>query len=162
MYAAAMNTPDPRSSFVYPLIDITRLMRKHFDRRAEPLGLTRAQWRCLKAVWRQPGITQKAVAELLEMEPIPVGRTIDRLEQAGFVERRADPNDRRVWRLHTTDKAGGVIDDMETIGSALRDEALAGVGIDELAQCVAVLDRIKQNLVALDETNPKNNPRETP
>ena len=162
MYAAVMNTPDPRSTFLYPLLDVPRLMRKHFDRRAEPLGLTRAQWRCLKAVWRQPAITQKALAELLEMEPIPVGRTIDRLEQAGFVERRADPNDRRVWRLHVTDKAGAVIDDMEVIATGLRDDALVGIGADELARCVDVLERIKQNLVALDETNPKNNPRETP
>lgn len=162
MYAATMNTPDLRSTFVYPLLDVTRLMRKHFDRRAEPLGLTRAQWRCLKSIWRHPAITQKAVAELLEMEPIPVGRVIDRLQQAGFVERRADPNDRRVWRLHVTDKASGVIDDMEIIATGLRDDALIGVDDDELARCVAVLERIKQNLVALDEANPKNNPRETP
>jgi DNA-binding MarR family transcriptional regulator len=162
MYAATMNTPDPRSTFVYPLLDVTRLMRKHFDRRAEPLGLTRAQWRCLKGIWRHPAITQKALAELLEMEPIPVGRTVDRLQQAGFVERHADPSDRRVWRLHVTAKASGVIDDMETIGTGLRDDALVGIGIDELARCVDVLERIKQNLVALDETNPKNTSRESP
>lgn len=162
MYAAAMNTSDTRSTFVYPLLDVTRLMRKHFDRRAEPLGLTRAQWRCLKSIYRQPAISQKALAEFLEMEAIPIGRVIDRLQQAGFVERRADPNDRRVWRLHVTDKASGVIDDMEIIAAGLRDDALIGIGDAELAACVDVLERIKQNLNALEETNPKNNPRETP
>lgn len=160
MYAATMSAPDPRSSFVYPLLDVTRLMRKHFDRRAEPLGLTRAQWRCLKGIHRHAGISQKALAELLEMEPIPIGRVIDRLQQAGFVERRADPSDRRVWRLHVTGKASGVIDDMEAIATGLRDDALIGIGEDELAACVDVLDRMKQNLLALEETNPKNSPRE--
>lgn len=156
MSAAAMNRPDLRSNFAYPLLDVTRLLRKHFDRRAEPLGLTRAQWRAIKVIHRQPGISQKALAELLEMEPIPVGRVIDRLQQAGFVERRADPADRRVWRLHTLDKAHGVLDDMEVIAAGLRDDALAGVSDAELAACVDVLERMKQNLLALEEASSKN------
>jgi DNA-binding MarR family transcriptional regulator len=156
MYAAAMNSPDPRANFAYPLLDVTRLLRKHFDRRAGPLGLTRAQWRAIKSIHRHEGISQKALAELLEMEPIPVGRVIDRLQQAGFVERRADPADRRVWRLHTTDKAHGVLDDMEIIASGLRDDALAGIADAELIACIATLDRMKQNLLALEETSPKN------
>ena len=156
MSAAAMNRPDLRSNVAYPLLDVTRLLRKHFDRRAEPLGLTRAQWRAIKVIHRQPGISQKALAELLEMEPIPVGRVIDRLQQAGFVERRADPADRRVWRLHTLDKADGVLDDMEVIAAGLRDDALAGVSDAELAACVDVLERMKQNLLALEEPSSKN------
>jgi MarR family transcriptional regulator for hemolysin len=135
---------------------VTRLLRKHFDRRAEPLGLTRAQWRAIKVIHRQPGISQKALAELLEMEAIPVGRVIDRLQQAGFVERRADPGDRRVWRLHTTVRAHGVLDGMEVIAAGLRDDALAGISDAELAACVDVLERMKQNLLALEETTPKN------
>lgn len=156
MSVAAMNRPDLRSNFAYPLLDVTRLLRKHFDRRAEPLGLTRAQWRAIKLIHREPGISQKALAELLEMEPIPVGRVLDRLQQAGFVERRADPGDRRVWRLHITDKAHGVLDGMEVIAAGLRDDALAGIGDAELAACMAVLERMKQNLLALEETPAKN------
>ncbi|GMV30974.1 MAG: hypothetical protein AMXMBFR59_30990 [Rhodanobacteraceae bacterium] len=156
MSKAVMNVPDPRSTFAYPLLDVTRLLRKHFDRRAEPLGLTRAQWRAIKFVHRHPAITQKALAELLEMEPIPVGRVIDRLQQAGFVERRADPNDRRVWRLHTLPRADGVLDDMETIASRLRDETLTGISDAELASCLGVIERMKHNLLALDEAAPTN------
>lgn len=156
MSAAAMNNPDLRANFAYPLLDVTRLLRKHFDRRAAPLGLTRAQWRAIKSIHRHEAITQKALAELLEMEPIPVGRVIDRLQQSGFVERRADPADRRVWRLHVTAKARGVLDDMEVIASGLRDDALAGVSDADLAACIAVLDRIKQNLLALDDDTTKS------
>ena len=154
--SAATMKPDLRSNFAYPLLDVTRLLRKHFDRRAEPLGLTRAQWRAIKVIHRNPAISQKALAEFLEMEPIPVGRVIDRLQQAGFVERRADPGDRRVWRLHTTERAHGVLDDMEVIAAGLRDDALAGVSDAELAACVDVLERMKQNLLALEDLAPKN------
>lgn len=157
MSAAIMNRPDPRSTFAYPLLDVTRLLRKHFDRRAEPLGLTRAQWRAIKMIHRHEGISQKALAELLEMEAIPVSRVVDRLQQAGFVERRADPQDRRVWRLHTLPRADAVLDDMEVIAAGLRDVALAGITDAELIACLDVLERMKQNLAALDDKNsPKN------
>jgi len=92
-----MNTPAENSLF-YMLHDATRQLRKHFDRRATRLELTRAQWRALKATSRQEGLSQTELAEYLDMEPIPVGRVIDRLEKTGFVERRSDPADRRRWR----------------------------------------------------------------
>jgi DNA-binding MarR family transcriptional regulator len=149
-----MNAADSQT-FVYLLFDVMRLLRKHFDRRAAPLGLTRAQWRALKAIHREPGQSQAELAEFLEMEAIPVGRVIDRLVQAGFVERRADPNDRRRWRLHHLPKARGVLDTMETIGAALRAEALADVDQDDHAAMLRALETIKANLVALDEPSEK-------
>lgn len=149
------------NAFAYQLGDLTRLMRKHFDRRATKFGLTRAQWRALKTIARRPGLSQRALAEHLEMEPIPIGRVIDRLQQAGFVERRADPADRRLWRLHVTDKAHAVVDDMNLIANGLREEALKGVNQEEFDGFRRVLEQIKQNLVALDgetETDRPGNP----
>src|SRR6516162_4233324 len=108
-----------KTTFGFLVTDVTRLMRKHFDRRALRFNLTRAQWRALKRLHHGEGIRQNELAEFLEMEPIAVGRVIDRLQKAGFIERRADPNDRRVWRLHVLPKAHGVVDDMEQIASEL-------------------------------------------
>ncbi|HEX7342445.1 MAG TPA: MarR family transcriptional regulator [Rhodanobacteraceae bacterium] len=136
--------------FGYLLNDVTLLLRKHFDRRATRFGLTRAQWRALKCLHHREGIRQNELAEYLEMGSIAVGRVVDRLEAAGFVERRADPSDRRCWRLHATDQAHAVIDDMEQIARGLRADATAGINADELAQMVAVLTRVKDNLQRLD------------
>ena len=137
-------------SFGYVLVDVTRLFRKHFDRRAVPLGLTRAQWRALKAIGHNEGMSQTELAEFLEMEPIPVGRVVDRLQQSGFVERRADPNDRRRWRLHVNDKAHDVIDEMEVISRDLRREAQRGIKAADLQTMIDVLNKMKENLQALD------------
>ena len=137
-------------SFGYVLVDVTRLFRKHFDRRAVPLGLTRAQWRALKAISHTPGMSQTELAEFLEMEAIPVGRVIDRLQQSGFVERRADPNDRRRWLLHVTEKSHGVIDEMEQISRELRREAQRGVKAADMQTMIDVLTKMKENLQALD------------
>ena len=137
-------------SFGYLLNDVTLLFRKHFDRRAVKFGLTRAQWRATKMLHYREGLRQTELAELLEMEPIAVGRVIDRLQAAGFVERRPDPKDRRAWRLYTTEQAQGVIDDMELIARDLRRDASAGIGHEELQQALSVISRIKENLHALD------------
>ena len=138
-------------SFGYLLNDVTLLFRKHFDRRATRFGLTRAQWRAIKCLHIRPGIRQNELAEFLEMEPIAVGRVVDRLQAAGFVERRADPKDRRCWRLFTTEQAHSVVDDMELIARGLRRDAAGDIPVPELQHALAVLTRMKDNLQALDD-----------
>ncbi|AHX11892.1 MarR family transcriptional regulator [Dyella jiangningensis] len=137
-------------SFGYLLSDVTLLFRKHFDRRAVKFGLTRAQWRATKMLYYREGLRQTELAEQLEMEPIAVGRVIDRLQAAGFVERRPDPKDRRAWRLYVTDQARSVIADMEEIAVGLRKDATRGISVPELQQALGVLNRMKDNLQALD------------
>ncbi len=146
-----MKTPD--NSFAYTLHDVTCLFRKHFDRRAIRFDLTRAQWRALKSIRRREGLSQTELAEFLEMEPIAVGRVIDRLAAAGFVERRADPNDRRRWCLHLTAKAHDVTDDMEVLASELRHESLAGVTQADFEAFERVLTKIRANLAAIESSN---------
>lgn len=143
------NTED--LSFGYLLNDVTLLFRKHFDRRAVKFGLTRAQWRATKMLYHREGLRQTELAEFLEMEPIAVGRVIDRLQAAGFVERRADPKDRRAWRLYTTEQSRVIIDDMELIARELRKDASRGIDYAELEQALAVIGRIKDNLLALEQ-----------
>jgi DNA-binding MarR family transcriptional regulator len=120
-----MPDKDLDMSFGFVLNDIARLMRKRFDQRARGLGLTRAQWRVLAHLARHEGINQAGLAEILEIEPITVGRLIDRMEEAGWVERRPKPNDRRVRLLYLTDKAWPVFARMRAIGAAERDRLIA-------------------------------------
>lgn len=91
---------DFHNELLFLLHDVARLLRVDADKRARSHGMTRAQWAILIRLDRQPGLSQKELAELLEVEPITVARLIDRLEGAGMVERRPDPRDRRIWRLH--------------------------------------------------------------
>ena len=145
-----MNTTD-KTTFGFIVTDVTRLMRKHFDRRALRFNLTRAQWRALKRLHHEQGISQSDLAEFLEMEPIAVGRVIDRLQKAGFVERRADPADRRAWRLYLMPGAHDVLEEMETIASDLYRQAQRGIPAAELKTMISVLARMKDNLSALDD-----------
>jgi len=146
---SAMNKPS-KNEFGYLLHDVTRQLRKHFDRRATRLQLTRAQWRALKTISHREGLSQTDLADFLDMEPIPVGRVIDRLEKAGFVERRADPGDRRRWRLYLQPKALAIVDEMEVIAEGLWSDALVGIDRNDFETLLRVLAQLKDNLAALD------------
>jgi MarR family transcriptional regulator for hemolysin len=92
--------------------DVGRMLRTEADRRARAHGMTRAQWVMLIRLDRQPGLSQKELAELLEVEPITVARLADRLEARNLIERRPDPTDRRIWRLHLLPAAQPVLDEL--------------------------------------------------
>jgi MarR family transcriptional regulator for hemolysin len=105
------------------LSDVARLMRINFDKRARSRGMTRAQWRILAWVERQPGLSQRELAGICEVEPITVARLVDRLEERGLLERRPDPSDRRVWRLHNLPPARSILEEI----SAYREELIADI-----------------------------------
>ena len=144
-------TMTDKNAFGFLLNDVTRYLRKQFDRRAIRFNLTRAQWRALKRLSHSEGMRQAELAEQLELEPIAIGRVIDRLQKAGFVERRADPNDRRAWRLHLTPRAHAVVGDMEKISTELIREAQKGISASDMKALMATLNVMKHNLVAMDE-----------
>ena len=137
----------------FPLlvIDVGRLMRTDFDRRAAPLGMTRAQWRAVKRLHRQEGLRQRELAELLEMEPIALGRVLDRLEKSGFVQRRADPADRRAWRLYLTPRAHAIAGAMDELAGEAIGDLLSGIKAADLAVATKVLAQAKANMLRLVE-----------
>jgi DNA-binding MarR family transcriptional regulator len=128
------------------LADVARLMRRSFDARARSIGVTRPQWQVLSALRRYEGVNQVKLADLLDVEPITVCRMVDRLQEADLVERRADPADRRSWRLFLTSKAQALLAQLRPLAEELLEEAFEGVGTDDRIRLMATLDRIHQNL----------------
>lgn len=133
-------------SFGFLLHDIARLMRKRYEQRARPLGLTRAQGQVLAHLQRHEGINQSGLADLLELEPITLARLIDRMEEAGLVERRDNPADRRAHRLYLTERAGPVLEQSRALGDTVRAEAFAGIADEERERLVDLLVRVRGNL----------------
>ena len=142
---------DPDRSVGFLLYDVSRLIRKRFDRRARALGLTRAQWRVLVHLAPRQGINQTALADILELDNVTLGRHVDRLETTGWLVRRPDPEDRRAWCLHLTDQARPVLDQMERLAVLTQQEALTGISADELEQLMSTLMSIKRNMLAPDQ-----------
>lgn len=126
--------------------DVHRLITRIFDRRMAKLGLTRAQWRVLTFLFRQDGMTQSALADLLEMERAPLGRLIDRLEESGWVERRSDPGDKRAKRVFRTAKIDPLLPSLLGDAQDVLVMALEGVSPEARAELLTELGRVKGNL----------------
>ena len=72
-----------------------RAVHDVLDQRLQALGASLWNWVLLREATRASGVSQRELADLMHIEPPTLVRHLDRLEADGYVERRADPDDRR-------------------------------------------------------------------
>lgn len=137
---------EPNRSFGFLVTDVSRLFGRRFSHHGKRLGLTREQCRTLSYLARNEGINQAGLADVLEIRPMTLVRQIDRMEDAGWIERRADPADRRARRLYLTDKARPILARIWSVANETRDEALARLSPTEGAQLIDLLSRVHATL----------------
>jgi MarR family transcriptional regulator, transcriptional regulator for hemolysin len=118
---------ETRKPFGLMLHEVARLYRSRIEARAGIHGLSEAQLRLLMRLWKEEGATQARLAQLLEVEPISISRLIDRMEQGGWIERRQDPNDRRVRMIYTTAKTQEVHAAVKDVAGQVYEEAMSGI-----------------------------------
>ncbi|MCH2556319.1 MAG: MarR family transcriptional regulator [Alcanivorax sp.] len=128
------------------LHDVARMLRREFDRRAREQGLTRARWQVLWNLTHREGIHQAALAEIMDVAPISLTRQLERLEQEGLVERRADATDRRRRRVYLTERAAPALARLRELAMETRRQALDGIAADDIETLTRVLERMRANL----------------
>lgn len=133
----------------YLIQDVARLLRVAFDRRVRHMGLTRAQWFVLAHLYRDDGRTQRALADELDMEPAPLGRLIDRLEESGWVRRAPAPGDRRAKLIFLTDRILPLIEELRAAADNLYLDAFKGLSAKRVNEFIEALAIAKTNLVEL-------------
>src|SRR5918912_2548200 len=111
-----MRPRNPRREFAFLINDVARLLRTYADQRARRLGITRAQWAVMARLEHHEGLKQSELAEMLDLQPITLTRLVDRLCANGLIERRPDPDDRRVKRLYLTAQARPLMDRLPQTG----------------------------------------------
>ena len=130
----------------WEMAETHRMMRRFYDRGASALGVTSAQWRLLLRLAREPGLKQVELAERLDVEPITACRIVDRLEDAGLVERQRDPDDRRAWRLVLTSKATPILEKLRLLAEEMSAEAFAGLSPDAIENMRTALAKVRENV----------------
>ena len=140
----------PRTSvdvnFLFTLGELQRLVRAYADKEAARFGMTRAQWAVLAKVERNEGLKQSELAEQMEMQPITLTRLIDKLAEAGLIERRGDDTDRRVNRLYLKKAARPLLAKLAVLRGELTDTALQGISPSEAERLMTHLEAIKENV----------------
>ena len=134
------------ANFLFTLGELHRLIRAYADKEAGRFGITRAQWAVLAKVERSEGMKQTELAELLEMQPITLTRLIDKLCDAGWIERRSDASDRRVNRLYLRKAGRALLGKMSGLKSELTATALEGINPADAHRLLTQLEQIKENV----------------
>jgi MarR family transcriptional regulator, transcriptional regulator for hemolysin len=142
-------------NFGFLVHDVSRLIKRRFDRRARQTGLpiTRRQAAVMLYIARNEGVSQTEVATWLDLEPIALVRMLDKLNEEGLVERRAHPTDRRVRTLWLTPAARLVVTQILAINKTIREEAFAGMPTHARDTVIDILDAIKGNLALREEVD---------
>jgi DNA-binding MarR family transcriptional regulator len=132
------------------LYAVGHLYTRRFEGRARELSLRLAQCKALAVLANCEGVSQRRLAEISEIDPVRLGRILDRLEVVGWTERRSDPRDRRAHVLVLTQSAKPVVERAWEMGRDTSAEALKGVTSDELHLLMDLLVRVHANLLALE------------
>lgn len=125
---------------------VARQLRVTFDQSAEQSGLTRAQWHLIAAVARNPGATQRTIAEALEVREITAGRLVDRLCEEGYLKRQEHPTDRRAYCVHLTSAAQPLLNKLDELAKIHEEAIFAGFKPEDLEKLDALLDAVGRNL----------------
>ncbi|MFK4002408.1 MarR family winged helix-turn-helix transcriptional regulator [Qipengyuania sp. NPDC077563] len=136
----------------YLLSDNSRLLRRLFDQRVSDLGLTAVQARLLLALEKFPEQNQAFYADRIEVEPITLTRLADRMEEAGWIERRPAPQDRRARILAITEKAHDIVKPLRAIVDQLVEDILEGIDAEERERLARLLEVVGNNMTAQRET----------
>jgi DNA-binding MarR family transcriptional regulator len=142
--------PSLDRDLVVLLADVARLMRTRIDQwaRAKAQGMTRAQWIILARLEKTPGTSQNELASIIEVEPITIARLVHRLEARGLVERRRDPKDRRIRRLHLTEQATPLLKQIHEARENMKCLLTDGISNEAMAITLETLMQMKAKLSA--------------
>jgi MarR family transcriptional regulator for hemolysin len=130
--------------------DIARLIGVEYNRIMKPMGLTTPQFRLIMHLQREDGVTQSRLANILAVGKVSVSGLIDRLEQSGWIERRADPNDRRSNLVFLTDQSHDIEASMLKTGKSLTKQTLKNLTPTQRSDLIDLLITVKANLLEVE------------
>lgn len=135
-----------REPIGYLLWDVTRRISKLYQEDRSYSNLTLVQAKTLTHIHHHQGIRQVELAELLDITPMTLVRTLDSLMDQGFVERRPDPTDRRAYQLFLTDTAKPQLAQIMAINNEVWQKVLQGLSDEEIGQFMRTLHHMHHNL----------------
>ena len=133
---------DRQNSFGWMINVIANKAGKDFDLELKKHGLTIALWPTLMCLWEEEGITQRDIAAKSKVENSTTTRTLDKLEKLELVERRADPNSRRSFRIYLTEKGKALEEQLILIPIRLNKELMSELDAKEQQQMLKLLQKI--------------------
>ena len=133
---------DRQTSFGWLLNVVANHASKEFDKRLKEKGLTLALWPTLMCLWEKEGMTQREIAQTSKVESSTTTRTLDKLETLGLVERQADPESRRSFRIFLTEEGRALKHEVIHLPVEVNQLMLSSLTVDEQKTMIGLLQKM--------------------
>ncbi len=133
---------DRQRSFGWLINVVANDAAKTFDTELKKHGLTIALWPTLMCLWEEEGVTQREIAQKSKVENSTTTRTLDKLENLGLVERQADPNSRRSFRIYLTDEGRALREQLIPIPLGINQKILSALDPQERDELIRLLQKL--------------------
>ena len=128
--------------------EICHLHHTRIDTLFEEMGLYRGQPQVLMYLQHNDGCTQTELGAMRNVKPATISKVLQRMEHAGFVERRADLEDQRVSRVYLTPAGHAICENVQKTLDALDEETFAHFSLEERVLLRRFFAQIRENLLA--------------
>lgn len=124
-------------------------LNRHLNRkfRAAGLAITTEQWLVLMCLWNKDGQTQQSLSEQTSKDKTSITRLLDTLSKHGLVMRHPDPADRRINKIHLTQRGQELEDQAMEIVKESFDQAVSGISPKELLDAKDVIVKLLKNII---------------
>src|SRR5215510_12402259 len=146
MAMASRKTNPAAASVGFMLSTLGHAISRRFHRALEPLELHPREFAVLRAVEANDGQSQQTLAERLRIPASRIVAIVDELESRRLVERRPDPNDRRLWTLYVTRRGQTLLDDAFNVVRRHEQAISVALTAEERTQLLELLNRIAATL----------------
>ena len=130
----------------YCLVKMCKLYFNYLNVKLSEVGLYEGQHHTLMQLWDNDGIPQAELTKRLGVEPASVSKAVERMESAGFVQRRPDPEDARANCIFLTERGRELEEPVRRILAESEEHLLANMSIEERLLVRRLILQMRDNL----------------
>jgi MarR family transcriptional regulator for hemolysin len=141
-----LENPDIDMLIEFLCIDTVNMWRNKLGNLAKDFGLSRLERRIILFIGRHPSIRQAELAERMDVEPQSLTRSLEAMEQKGWIHKGEDLKDKRAKSLNLTDVGQKKLADTLAISEKIRPTILHGISEEDRINLSKMLSIMKENL----------------
>ncbi len=138
----------------YLIHEVARLLKRRFEEEAKTHGITLPQWKALAQIALEGNITQRALADAIDADPMTMSGILDRLEKRCLIDRFPDPKDSRAKLARLTAEGELMFQKAREVGLAMYEAATFGLSEAELETMKSALGKMRDNLSGIAISSP--------
>ena len=141
----------------HQLIQITKKYLSEFAQQSKSISIERYHYTLLLIHKHNELLTQKDLADLLQVDKSFIVNMVDYLEENGFVIRQTNNKDKRQYLIKLTDNAKAILLPINTVFTTINEEALKGLSQNKIDCFFEVLNTLQLNLNGVNSKDIKLN-----